>query len=246
MVACVNKMDLVDWDEDRFREIERDFAGVLAASSASPTRWRSRSRALHGDNVVDALASTRPWYDGPPLLRHLEQLEVARDRNLDDVPLPRPVGRRATTDYRGYAGQMAGGVLRPGDEVVVLPRGERTTVDRIETLDGPVDAAFPPMSVASHLADDLDAGRGEHDLRAPTTRRRSPAGSTRGSAGWPTRRCAPARRYLLKHTTRRVRATVESIDARAGPRRRCATAARPTELELNDIGARAPATSPRR
>ena len=180
MVACVNKMDLVDWDEDRFREIERDFGAVLARARRRDALAIPVS-ALHGDNVVDASENT-PWYDGPPLLRHLEQVEVARDRNLDDVRFPVQWVVR-TTDYRGYAGQMASGMLRAGDEVVVLPSGERTTVDRMETLDGPVEVAFPPMSVVVHLARRHRRRPRQHDLRAPTTRRRSRAGSTRGCAG---------------------------------------------------------------
>jgi bifunctional enzyme CysN/CysC len=230
MVACVNKMDLVDWDEARFREIEADFAAVLeelgvAEAPAIPVS------ALHGDNVVQPSANA-PWYDGPPLLRHLERVEVARDRNLDDVRFPVQWVVRAT-DYRGYAGQMASGVLRPGDEVLVLPRGDRTTVERIETLDGPLDAAFPPMSVVVHLADDLDAGRGSLicgvDDPPPAARRLD--ARICWMADTPLR---PGGRYQLKHTTRRVRAAVESIDARVdlqtlrdgGP---------VTELGLNDI-----------
>jgi bifunctional enzyme CysN/CysC len=230
MVACVNKMDLVDWDEDRFREIERDFAAVLDELGVTDALAIPVS-ALHGDNVVDR-SDSAPWYDGPPLLRHLEQIEVARDRNLDDVRFPVQWVVR-TTDYRGYAGQMASGILRPGDEVVVLPSGDRTTVDRIETLDGPLDAAFPPMSVVVHLAGDLDAGRGSVicgvDDPPPVARRLDARicwmSDTPLRAGG---------RYQLKHTTRRVRARVESIDAKldletlrdGGPA---------TELELNDI-----------
>jgi bifunctional enzyme CysN/CysC len=230
MVACVNKMDLVDWDEARFREIERDFAAVLeelgvAAPLAIPVS------ALHGDNVVESSANA-PWYEGPPLLRHLEQVEVARDRNLDDVRFPVQWVVR-TTDYRGYAGQVASGILRPGDEVVVLPRGDRTTVDRIDTLDGPVDAAFPPMSVTVHLANDLDAGRGSviAGVEDPPLVARRLDARICWMADAP---LTAGGRYLLKHTTRRVRARVESIDARvdmdtlrdAGPA---------SQLELNDI-----------
>jgi bifunctional enzyme CysN/CysC len=230
MVACVNKMDLVDWDEARFREIESDFAAVLEELGVADAPAIPVS-ALYGDNVVDR-SDNAPWYDGPALLRHLERVEVARDRNLDDVRFPVQWVVR-TTDYRGYAGQMASGMLRAGDEVVVLPRGDRTTVDRIETLDGPVEIAFPPMSVVVHLADDLDAGRGSVicgvDDPPPVARRLD------ARICWMSD--TPLRhggRYLLKHTTRRVRAVVESIDARldletlrdGGPAE---------QLELNDI-----------
>ena len=231
MVACVNKMDLVDWDEERFREIEVEFAQVLEELGVADALAIPVS-ALHGDNVVEPSANA-PWYEGPPLLRHLERVEVARDRNLDDVRLPVQWVVRAT-DYRGYAGQMASGILRPGDEVVVLPRGDRTTVDRIETLDGPLDAAFPPMSVVVHLADDLDAGRGSMICGVddpPTVARRLEARLC-WMADSPLR---PGRRYQLKHTTRRVRAAVEAIGARVDLKR-LRDGAVATELGLNDIG----------
>jgi bifunctional enzyme CysN/CysC len=230
MVACVNKMDLVDWDEDRFREIESEFAGVLEELGVHDALAIPVS-ALHGDNVVESSGRT-PWYDGPPLLRHLEQVEVARDRNLDDVRFPVQWVVRAT-DYRGYAGQMASGVLRPGDEVVVLPSGDRTTVERIETLDGPLDAAYPPMSVVVHLASDLDAGRGSMicgvDDPPPVARRLD------ARVCWMSD--TPLRaggRYMLKQTTRRVRARVESIDAKLDVDR-LRDGGPATELELNDI-----------
>jgi bifunctional enzyme CysN/CysC len=230
MVACVNKMDLVGWDEARFREIERDFGAVLEELGVADALAIPVS-ALHGDNVVEP-SEKAPWYDGPPLLRHLEQIEVARDRNLDDVRFPVQWVVR-TTDYRGYAGQMASGILRPGDEVVVLPSGDRTTVDRIDTLDGPVDAAFPPMSVIVHLASDLDAGRGSviSGIDDPPQVARRLDARICWMADAP---LTDGGRYLLKHTTRSVRARVESIDALVdmetlrdgGPA---------AELELNDI-----------
>lgn len=231
MVACVNKMDLVDWDEDRFRAIERDFGAVLEELGVTDALAIPVS-ALHGDNVVDASSNT-PWYDGPPLLRHLEQIEVARDRNLEDLRFPVQWIIRAT-DYRGYAGQMASGLLRPGDEVVVLPSGERTTVERVETLDGPVEVAFPPMSVVVHLAGDLDAGRGSMICGvddAPPVARRLDA-----RLCWMTDSpLRPGARYQLKQTTRRVRATVESIDSKVDLTR-LRDGAPAAELQLNDIG----------
>jgi bifunctional enzyme CysN/CysC len=231
MVACVNKMDLVDWDEERFREIERDFGAVLRELGVADALAIPIS-ALHGDNVVDP-SSNAPWYDGPPLLRHLEQVEVARDRNLEDARFPVQWIIRAS-DYRGYAGQMASGTLRAGDEVVVLPSGERTTVERVETLDGPVDVAYPPMSVVVHLAGDLDAGRGSMICSvddAPPVARRLDA-----RLCWMTDSpLRPGARYQLKQTTRRVRATVESIDSKVDLAK-LRDGAPAAELQLNDIG----------
>ena len=236
MVACVNKMDLVDWSEDRFREIEQGFADLVRRLGV-PHAATIPVSALHGDNVVDGSANT-PWYGGPALLEHLEDLEVASDRNFDDLRLPVQWTIRARgserDDYRGYAGQMAGGVLRPGDEVLVLPTGDRTAVERIDGPEGPVAEAFPPMSVTVLLADDLDVGRGDL-LCAPddpprVTRRLEAHVCWMADA--PLR---PGARYRLKHTTRQVRATVESIDTRLDVER-LRDVPMPPELALNDIG----------
>jgi bifunctional enzyme CysN/CysC len=230
MVLCVNKMDLVDWSEQRFRDIEREFAAIAARLGVTEAAAIPMS-ALHGDNVVEGSANA-PWYDGPPLLPTLERLEVASGRNLDDVRLPVQWVIR-DTDHRAYAGRMASGVLRAGDEVAVLPHGERTTVERVETFDGPVEAAFPPMSVSVLLGDDVDAGRGSVICAGhppPVTRR------LEARLCWmsdnPLREGA---RYQLKHTVRRVRATVESIDGLLDLER-LADVPPPDELVLNDIG----------
>jgi bifunctional enzyme CysN/CysC len=231
MVACVNKMDLVDWDAERFLEIEAEFADVVHRLGV-PDAVTIPVSALHGDNVVEP-SPRSPWYGGPPLLRHLEQLEIAADRNFADVRLPVQWVVRAT-DYRGYAGQVASGVLRAGDEVLVLPAGERTRIERVETADGPLEAAFPPMSVIVHLADDVDAGRGSMicaPADPPPVARRLDARIC-WMADSPLRADA---RYQLKHTTRRVRATIESLDARVDlGRLEDVDGAR--ELNLNDIG----------
>ena len=231
LVAVVNKMDLVDWDEGRFRAIEADFAAVLDRLGVEDSGTIPVS-ALHGDFVVER-SERAPWYHGPALLERLETLEVAGDRNLVDARLPVQWVVRAP-DYRGFAGQVASGVLRPGDEVAVLPAGERTTIERIETLDGPLDAAFPPLSVTVLLADDIDAGRGTMlsavDDPPPAARRLD------ARVCWMAD--APARagaRYVLKHTTRRVRARIEALNSRLDVDR-LEDVAGPEELTLNDIG----------
>src|SRR5216117_2998306 len=130
--------------------------------------------ALHGDNIVTRSARM-PWYEGPSLLHHLEHVHHASDRNLVDVRFPvqyviRPQST-VVSDYRGYAGQVASGVLKPGDEVMVLPSGFTTRIAGIDTAAGPVDEAYPPMSVTVRLADELDVARGDMICRphnAPT------------------------------------------------------------------------------
>jgi bifunctional enzyme CysN/CysC len=231
IVGCVNKMDLIDWDEAGFRTIERDFAELMQRLGV-PDGGVIPVSALHGDYVVEP-SDNAPWYDGPPILTHLEELEVGSDRNLDDPRLPVQWVVRAT-DYRGSAGQVASGVFRPGDEVLVLPQGERTTIAGIDTFDGPLEEAFPPQSVTIVLADDIDAGRG-HLICAPDD---APPVARRLEARlcWMTDAPAlPGARYVLKHTTRRVRARIESIDSKLDVER-LEDVPHPGRLELNDIG----------
>ena len=233
MVAAVNKMDLVDWDEDRFRAIEDEFAALAERLGVQDARAFPIS-ALNGDNVVERGAAG--WYDGPPLLEHLEAVDVAGHRGDGPLRLPVQWVIRPQDGARGerrYAGQLAGGTLRAGDEVVVLPAGSRTTVVAVETFDGPLESAEPPDSVSVRLADDLDVGRGEiicgpDDL--PATGRRVEA-----TVCWMAE--APLRageHVALKHTTRTVRAAVESIDALLDVTT-LTDGAPPDELRLNDI-----------
>ena len=171
VVVCVNKMDLVDFDEAVFDAIVEEF-DAFAARLELPDVTFIPISALLGDNVVER-SQSMPWYQGPPLLYHLEHVHIASDRNLIDVRFPvqwviRPRGRASRSDvadYRAYAGQLAGGIIREGDEVVVLPSGQRTTVAGIDTFEGRVQEAFPPMSVALRLGDDIDVGRGSTIVR---------------------------------------------------------------------------------
>jgi len=163
IVVCVNKMDLVDWSEDIYNRIADEFTDFAARLEVSDVSFIPIS-ALRGDNVVDR-SENMPWYGGSPLLYHLEHVHIASDRNLIDVRFPvqwvvRP-GTEEHHDYRGYAGQVASGVLRAGDDVVVLPSGAKSKIQRIDTYDGVVEEAYPPMSVTVHLADDLDISRGD-------------------------------------------------------------------------------------
>src|SRR4051794_11320681 len=173
MVVAINKMDLVDWDEAVFHRIAEDFRAFASKLEVKDITFIPIS-ALNGDNVVDR-GDNSPWYEGAPLLYHLENVHIASDRNLIDARFPvqwviRPMSDEHH-DYRGYAGQVSGGVLRPGDEVVVLPSGARSRIAGIDSFDGKLDAAHPPMSVTLRLEDDLDVSRGDMIARpnnAPT------------------------------------------------------------------------------
>jgi bifunctional enzyme CysN/CysC len=213
VVVCVNKMDLVDFDEAVFDAIVEDFERFAARLEMPDVTFIPIS-ALLGDNVVER-SQAMPWYQGPPLLYHLEHVHIASDRNLIDVRFPvqwiiRPPAS-AVADYRAYAGQLAGGVIRPGDEVVVLPSGQRSTVAAIDTFDGPVQEAFPPMSIAIRLTDDVDVGRGSTIVR----KRNQPTVSSSFECllCWMSEEPLSARRrYLVKHTTRM--AMLGSVDVR--------------------------------
>src|SRR6476660_3819340 len=163
MVLAVNKMDLVDYSAEVFDKICEEFSAFASRLDIGDLTFIPIS-ALHGDNVVDRSANM-PWYDGPSLLHHLEHVHIASDRNLVDVRFPvqyviRPQSS-AAPDYRAYAGQVASGVMKPGDEVMVLPSGFTTRITHIETADGELAEAYPPMSVTIRLADEIDIARGD-------------------------------------------------------------------------------------
>jgi bifunctional enzyme CysN/CysC len=235
VVVCVNKMDLVDFDEAVFDAIVEEF-DTFAARLEMPDVTFIPISALLGDNVVDR-SEAMPWYQGPPVLYHLEHVHIASDRNLIDVRFPvqwviRPPASNVV-DYRAYAGQLAGGIIRQGDEVVVLPGGQRTTVAGIDTFEGPVKEAFTPMSVALRLEDDIDVSRGSTIVRTQN----QPTVSNRFEClmCWMSEEpLSPRRRYLVKHTTRS--AMVGKIDVRyridVETLRRDSSA---TTLELNDL-----------
>src|SRR6266702_3723844 len=219
LVLAVNKMDLVGYDAAVFEQIAEEFTAFAAKLEIGDLTFIPIS-ALHGDNVVQRSASM-PWYDGPSLLHHLEHVHIASDRNLIDVRFPvqyviRP--HQATDpelhDYRGYAGQVAGGVLKPGDEVRHLPSGFTTSIARIDTARGPVPEAYPPMSVTLVLEDDLDISRGDMICRPHN----QPMGSqdVEGMVCWMSenKQLATRDRLVVKHTSRTVKAIVRDLQYR--------------------------------
>jgi bifunctional enzyme CysN/CysC len=237
LVLCVNKMDLVGWSEKVYEEIAGEFS-TFAAKLEAPDLAVIPISALHGDNIVTR-SEHMPWYDGPSLLHHLEHLHIASDRNLVDVRFPvqyviRPQSN-AVRDYRGYAGQVASGILKPGDEVMVLPSGFTTTIASIETADGPVDEAYPPMSVTVRLADELDVSRGDMICRphnAPAV-----AQDLDAMVCWmdETKPLEVGRKYAVKHTTRSARAVIRDLQYRldVNTLHRDESA---SSLSLNEIG----------
>jgi bifunctional enzyme CysN/CysC len=240
LVVCVNKMDLVDWSQERYDEIKAQFRRFAMKLDVHDLTFVPIS-ALHGDNVVERSA-TMGWYEGPSLLHQLEEVHIASDRNLVDARFPvqyviRPQdqGNHDLHDYRGYAGTVAGGVFKPGDEVVVLPSGLTTAVAAIDTADGPVEEAFAPMAVTIRLADDLDVSRG--DMIARVRNRPHCGQDIEAMVCWLTGESAlrSGAKLAVKHTTRWGRTLVKDLQYRldVNTLHRDETA---TELVLNEIG----------
>jgi sulfate adenylyltransferase large subunit len=240
LVVAVNKMDLVGYSQERFEELVGEFAGFAGKLTQRPEIAYIPISALEGDNVVER-SENMGWFEGPPLLELLEQVEVAYDHPFD-TPARFPVQwviRPATAaaggeDYRGYGGQLASGALRKGEEIVVLPGGQRTRIAAIDTYDGELVQALAPMSLTLRLQDELDISRGELICRAeqaPTVARELQA-----DVCWLGERPLRASgRYLIKHTTRSATAVIDRLCDRVDVHT-LARAQEPAELALNDIG----------
>ncbi|SNT03516.1 bifunctional enzyme CysN/CysC [Actinomadura meyerae] len=240
LVVAVNKMDLVDYDRGVYERIVDEFTAFASKLDVTDLTFVPIS-ALHGDNVVER-SGNMPWYEGSSLLHHLEHVHIASDRNLIDVrfPVQYVIRPHASTDpelhdYRGYAGQVAGGVLKPGDEVVHLPSGLTTRITAIDGPRGPVEQAFAPMSVTLRLADDIDISRG--DMIARPNNRPEVAQDLDAMVCWmtPDRTLTPRSKLVIKHTTRTAKTMVKDLhyrlDVNTLHRDEAATA-----LGLNEIG----------
>jgi len=237
LVLCVNKMDLVDYDESVFDSIKDEFRQFATKLDITDLTFIPIS-ARDGDNVVHRSANM-PWYKGGALLHHLEEVFIASDRNLIDARFPVQYVLRPQSgthlDYRGYAGTMAGGVLKPGDEVIALPSGFASTIATIDGPDGPVTEAFAPMSVAITLTDDIDISRG--DMLCRPHNQPQVAQDIDVMVCWLSElsSLSPNGKYAIKHTTRTGRALVKSMQYRldVNTLHRDHDA---TSLALNEIG----------
>jgi bifunctional enzyme CysN/CysC len=236
LVLCVNKMDLVGYDQGVFDAIAEEFRHFAAKLEIGDLTVIPMS-ALAGDNVVTRSANM-PWYEGTSLLHHLEELHIASDRNLIDARFPvqyvvRPFSG-SHLDYRGYAGQVAGGVFKPGDDVVVLPSGLPSKIASIDTMDGPVEEAFAPMSVTIRLTDEIDISRG--DMICRPNNQPQVSQDVDAMVCWmgdePMR---PGGKYAIKHTTRAARTMVKDLRYRLDVNTLHRDEQAPT-LALNEIG----------
>ena len=235
LIVCVNKMDLVNYDQAVFERIRDEFQAFAAQLDDASITFIPLS-ALNGDNVVDP-SSNMPWYRGPTLLRQLESVEVAS--TVAEEPLRFPVQwvvRPYTSghDYRAYAGQVAAGVVHPGDAVRILPRGLKSRVRSVDTYDGPLAEAFPPLSVALRLEDDLDVSRG--DMICGLEDQPAVTRDITATLCWLNEQpMAVGSRCILRHTTRGVRARIEALEFRIDVNSLEHDSSAST-LALNDIG----------
>ncbi|MBP6508790.1 MAG: sulfate adenylyltransferase, partial [Opitutaceae bacterium] len=239
LVVAVNKMDLVGWSEARFNEIRAEFEQFLPRLDIKDVKFIPIS-ALNGDNVVDPSVHT-PWYPGPTLLQHLESVHIGSDWNLSGFRLPVQWVNRPNNptnlhlhDFRGFSGQIAGGIVRTGQKVMVLPSGITTTVKAIHTYDGPVAEAFCPQSITLVLEHDIDVSRGNmiiglEDLPGAST-------DLHAKVCWMhPRALQPGKKFWLKHTTHSVQAVVTEIVHRLSITTLEPEPA-PASLALNDLG----------
>lgn len=212
LVICVNKMDLVDYSEEAFEKVKQDFEDFSAKLDIKDVRFIPIS-ALKGDNVVKRSEKT-PWYDGPTLLYTLENVHIGSDHNHIDSRMPvQYVVRPQSTeyhDYRGYAGRIAGGIFKPGDDVMVLPSGFTSKIKSIDTMDGPIEEAFAPMSVTMTLEDDIDISRG--DMIVKEHNHPEPTQDVELMVCWLNEKPLQLNgKYTIKHTTKDARCIVKEV-----------------------------------
>ena len=239
IVFAVNKMDLVDWSEERFREIREGIEAFLPKLNLFKDVKFIPISALEGDNVV-TFSDRTPWYEGPTLLGHIESVHIASDWNLNGLRFPvqwvnRPNNPTdpALHDFRGLSGQIAGGIVKVGQEVLVLPSGQKSRIQEIWAYDGPLEEAFCPQSVTLRLEDDLDISRGDTIVGLDPLPGHS--AELAGRVCWMNPRPLTAgKKYFLKHGTQTVQAMVTSLESRIDFETFEPQEA--SELAMNDIG----------
>ena len=237
LVVCVNKMDLIDYDEKAFTAVKEEFRSFAMKLDISDLTFIPVS-ALHGDNVVER-SINMPWYEGSSLLHHLEEVYIASDRNHIDARFPVQYVIRPQSDehhdYRGYAGTIAGGVFKPDDEVMVLPSGFTSKISSIDSFDGPVSEAFGPMAVTMRLTDDIDVSRG--DMICRPNNQPTSSQDLQAMVCWmsETSPLSPRMKLALKHTTRSSRVMVTDLQYRIDVNT-LHREENPESLTLNEIG----------
>lgn len=212
IIVCVNKMDLVNYSEETFEKIKEDFTQFSSKLSVPDIRYIPIS-ALHGDNVVDP-SENMPWYKGGTLLYTLETVNIGSDLNHVDSRFPVQYVIRPQNDefhdFRGYAGRVEGGVFKPGDEIMALPSGFTSKIKSIETIDGPLEEAFAPMSVTITLEDNIDISRGDM-LVKPTNQPHMSQDVDMMICWLNEKKLQPNGKYTIRHTTKEARCIVKDV-----------------------------------
>jgi bifunctional enzyme CysN/CysC len=231
VVVAVNKMDLVDFSEDRFNEICDDYRSFATRLDLPDLHFIPIS-ALDGDNVVER-SERAPWYTGSTLMNFLETVYIGSDRNLQDFRMPVQYVNRPNLDFRGFCGTIASGIIRKGEEIMVLPSRQRSRIKEIVTFDGALDEAFAPLSITLTLEDEIDASRGDMIVRPgnlPRSRDRIEAMLVWMSADG----MVPGKTYLFKHTTQTIPGTMDTLQYRVDVNTLHRSPA--PQLDLNEIG----------
>jgi sulfate adenylyltransferase subunit 1 len=237
LVVCVNKMDLVDYDEAAYRKVENDFRSFASRLDVADVRFIPIS-ALLGDNVVDR-SENMPWYGGAPLLETLETVYIGAAQNHVDARFPVQWVIRPQSDehhdFRGYAGRVASGVFKPGDEVTVLPSGFTSRIKAIHTMDGELEEAFAPQSVSMTLYDEIDISRG--DMIVKPNNKPKVGQDIEAMICWfsDNSTLRTGSRFLLKHTTKEVKAIVREARYKVNVNTLHKVEGE-TEFKLNEIG----------
>lgn len=213
IIICVNKMDLMDYKEEVFEEIRKNYENLSDKFDVQDVRFVPIS-ALNGDNVVDR-SENMDWYDGPTLMYLLEHIHIVNDRNFKDPRYPVQYVIRPQSDkyhdFRGYAGRMAGGVFQSGDKVTVLPSGMTSQIKSVETMNGKLDIAFPPQSVVITLKDDIDISRG--DMIVSDNNQPMVSQDITIMFCWLNDKAlVQGGKYVIRHTTNEARCVVKSVD----------------------------------
>jgi len=231
IVVAVNKMDLVNYDEEVFNKICNDYKSFSARLDTQDIQFIPIS-ALKGDNVVEA-GRNMPWFKSGPLLNYLETIHISSDRNLIDLRMPVQYVTRPNLSFRGFAGTMASGILRPGEEVLVLPGGQKSHVKDIVTFDGTLEEAFPPLAVTVTLEDEIDVSRGDMFVRPDNTAR--VARDFEAMIVWMTEQpMLPGNKYMFKHTSNLVGGTISKLRYRININ--TIESEEWKELKMNEVG----------
>lgn len=231
IIVAINKMDLVDYDEDVYNKIKDDYSSFISKLDLIDIKFIPIS-ALKGENVVNQ-SKEMPWYDGQPLMEILESVEIVNDKNFEDMRFPVQYVNRPDLNFRGYCGTMAAGVVRKGDNITVFPSGKTSTIKSIVSYEGELEQAFPPMAITLTLDDEIDVSRG--DMITHSDNQPSSGNKFEANIVWMTEQAlTTGKQYYLKLATKTITGSISNIHHRIDVNSLEESEA--DELHLNEIG----------